>query len=277
MSVALAALTIVILPVVSADASTCKIGAAGDIAGPGFEAGAMRSAELIIREDPGKVLALGDLAYSDGTPEEFASYYRPTWGKFEDKTEAIAGNHEYRTPGGDGMEAELGDLSNDNRSITQCGWRIVLVNQYKGVPAGAEYIAAERAAHPEAPLLVAWHEPRFSSGSAHGDEPAVQPLWAAAVRAEAKIVLNAHEHNYERFAPMDEQGQAAPAGTRIFVSGLGGYKPKVMGTTKANSQRRITGEADSASVLFLTLSSKGSYSWTTKRWDGAVQDEGSAD
>lgn len=261
----------VVLPATPAEAETCSVAAAGDVAGWDYRSGAARTAELIVRENPGTVVALGDLAYESGTAAEFATYYRPTWGRFEAKIEAVAGNHEYRTAGADGMEAELGEASNDNRAVTRCGWRLVLVNQYKGIAAGADFVRSQRAAHPSAPMLVAWHAPRFSSGSEHGSDATVQPLWAAARDLHARIVLNAHDHDYERFAPMNRDGYPLAGGTREFVSGLGGHEIRPLGKVRPNSELRYTGNP---AVLFLSLGSTGAYSWRLLRYDGAVRDSG---
>lgn len=263
----------VLVPASPAQASTCRVAAAGDVAGPGdYKTGAARTASLIVREKPGTVIALGDLAYPDGTAQQFARYYRPTWGRFESKTQAVAGNHEYRTAGADGMEAELGGASNDNRAITRCGWRLVFLNQYKGIGAAVAYLKAQRRSHPSAPMLVAWHEPRFSSGSEHGSNPRMQPLWAAARATRARIVLSAHDHDYERFAPMNINGKAVASGTRQFVSGLGGHGIRRFGRVQRNSRARYTGDP---AVLFLSLRSSGGYAWKLKRYDGAVRDSGS--
>ena len=260
------------LPATPAQAATCSVAAAGDVAGWDYRSGAARTAALILKENPGTVIALGDLAYESGTATEFATYYRPTWGQFEAKTEAVAGNHEYRTVGADGMEAELGEASNDNRAVPRCGWRLVLVNQYKGITAGADFVRSQRAAHPSAPMLIAWHAPRFSSGSEHGSDPSVQPLWAAARDVRARIVLNAHDHSYERFAPMNRDGYRIADGTRTFVSGLGGHGIRSLGAVQPNSELRYTGNP---AVLFLSLGSTGAYSWELLRYDGAVRDSGS--
>ena len=262
------------IPAPAAQAATCSVAAAGDVAGASdYRTGAARTASLILRENPQTVIALGDLAYDNGSSAEFAAYYRPTWGQFEAKTQAVAGNHEYRTPGADGMEAELGNLSNDNRAFNLCSWRVVLVNQYKGVDAGAVYIKQQRNAYPGVPMLVAWHAPRWSSGSEHGSDPSVQNLWAAARYVRAKVVLTAHDHNYERFAPLDTYGNPVAGGTREFVSGLGGHTIRPLGATRPNSQVRYTGNP---AVLFLSLSSTGTYTWRLLRYDSAVLDSGSA-
>jgi len=261
------------LPAAPAGAQTapCVIAAAGDIAGSSdYRTGAARTAQQIIDRKPTATFALGDLAYSSGTLAEFRDYYLPTWGRIPD-VQAIAGNHEYRTAGADGMEAALGEASNDNRGVSVCGWRVVLLNQYKGVTAAARYLEAQRAAHPRVPLIAVWHEPRFSSGSEHGSEPGVQTLWAYSRGAAARIVLTAHDHDYERFAPLNVNGNPASNGTRQFVSGLGGHGIRPMGTTVRNSQRRYTGQPG---VLYLTLRTNGGYDWSFRTVDGVVRDSG---
>ena len=154
-----------------------------------------------------------------------------------------------------------------------CGWRIILVNQYAGMSKAAEFITADAKEHPDSPKIVAWHEPRFSSGSGHGNDKSVQPLWAAAAAAGARIVLNGHDHNYERFAPRDASGDLSDTGTRQFVSGLGGHEVRVIGDVRPKSEKRYTG---TPAVLFLTLKEDGAYSWALRAADGTVPDAGSA-
>ena len=185
--------------------------AAGDIAAADdLETGAARSAALITDRDPAAVIAVGDLAYDSGTVEDFDRYYDPTWGAFKGRTLSVPGNHEYGRSEGSGYLDYFGDDAGESRGVDLCGWRILLVNQYEGVEDGAQFIAEDAAAHPRAPLIVVLHEPRFSSGDKHGSDSDMQPLWSAAVRAGADIVLNAHDHDYERFEPLDETGESGP-------------------------------------------------------------------
>jgi hypothetical protein len=60
--------------------------------------------------------------------------------------------------------------------------------------------------------LAFWHRPRFSAGK-HGDAPQVAPLWDA-VTGRAALVLNGHDHDMQRYAPV--------RGTTEIVSGAGG-------------------------------------------------------
>lgn len=65
-------------------------------------------------------------------------------------------------------------------------------------------------------------------------------LWDASVKAGAKPVLTAHDHNYERLAPQSPTDAASTSGPREFLSGPGGRSPSGMGTIGANSQKPIT-------------------------------------
>ena len=77
--------------------------------------------------------------------------------------------------------------------------------------------------------------------------------------AGADVVINGHDHDYERFAPQDPDGHADPKhGIREFVVGTGGKNSHRFFTTpKPNSESR---QADTFGVLKLTLHPK-SYDW----------------
>ncbi len=68
--------------------------------------------------------------------------------------------------------------------------------------------------------------------------------------AGAELVRNGHEHNYERFTPMDAEGQADPQEMREFVIGTGGAERYALGALLLTSAVQ---NADSYGVLKLTL------------------------
>ncbi len=79
-------------------------------------------------------------------------------------------------------------------------------------------------AHPTSCTLAIWHQPRYSSGNVHGNSAQMQALWQIAYEHGVELVLNGHEHDYERFAPMDAVGNVDPVnGLREIVVGTGGY------------------------------------------------------
>ncbi len=88
----------------------------------------------------------------------------------------------------------------------------------------------------------------------------MQPFWQALYDYGADVVLNGHEHDYERFAPQTPTGAADNArGIREFVIGTGGASETgyTFGTPLPNSEVRAT---DAIGVLKLTLSPTG-YDW----------------
>jgi hypothetical protein len=100
----------------------------------------------------------------------------------------------------------------------------------------------------------------------------VRPLWQALEDAGAELVLNGHDHDYERFAPQTAYGVADAAGIREFVVGTGGAPLRPFATIRANSERR---SAAAFGVLRLTLRD-GGYEWAFVPVAGAFSDRGSA-
>jgi acid phosphatase type 7 len=254
---------------------SCLVAAAGDVAGADdWRTGAARTARLIIARKPSRVLALGDLAYDRGSVNDFRRYYRPTWGAFKSKTLVTPGNHDYQTSGAAGLARYFGSSSLRDRGVNLChGWRVVLLNSYRGndhvdsgaVRRAARFLSADARRHRGRKLIAAWHVPRYSSGDEHGDDSTLAPLWRAAVRARVRIVLNAHDHHYERFAPV------GPGHTVQLISGLGGHHMRGLRDHRARgSTVRFT---RTPAVLFLNLGAHG-YSWAERTVTGRVVDRG---
>ena len=83
--------------------------------------------------------------------------------------------------------------------------------------------------------LAMWHQPRFSSGE-HGNDPSVAPFWDALYEAGADLILNGHDHDYERFAPQDPDGNRDQSrGIVEIVVGTGGGEMRDVGPKVANS------------------------------------------
>jgi hypothetical protein len=242
---------------------------AGDIASCDDLAGAEATAKLIDKI-PGTVFAVGDLAYPDGSDQQFAKCYAPTWGRFRDRTRPAPGNHEYHKDGASGYVRYFGDAAGDPNkgyySYELGEWHIVVLNSECAEVGGCgaaspqgEWLKQDLARHPAACTLAYFHQPLFSSGGKHGNNPEMKPLWDVLYHAGADVVINGHDHDYERFAPQDPEGHAdAKHGIREFVVGSGGKNShRRMGTAKPNSEAR---NDDTFGVLKLTLHPKG-YQW----------------
>jgi hypothetical protein len=242
---------------------------AGDIAICDDLKGAEATAKLI-DNIPGTVFAAGDLAYPDGSDEQFAKCYGPTWGRFKDRTRPVPGNHEYHNDGASGYVRYFGATAGDPKkayySYDLGGWHIIALNseciQVSGCGPESEqgkWLQQDLAQHPRTCTLAYFHKPLFSSGLAHGNDPEVKPLWDTLYHGGADVVINGHDHDYERFALQDPNGKVdSEHGIREFVVGTGGKNShRVFGATKPNSEVR---QADTFGVLKLTLHAK-SYVW----------------
>lgn len=249
------------------DTNVAVLVGAGDIADCRDLSGAEATAKLL-EQIPGTVMAVGDLAYPDGTKENFECYDR-TWGRVKSRTRPTPGNHEFHSssasPYFDYFGVAAGDPRDGYYSYELGAWHIVVLNSecvdVGGCEAGSrqeQWLRADLAAHPAACTLAYWHKPLFSSGGTHGNDLTVQPLFQALYDAGAEVVINGHDHDYERLAPQNPDGTADSArGIREFVVGTGGKNQRPFGATAANSEIR---SMDGFGVLKLTLR-PGRYEW----------------
>jgi len=249
-------------------AGTVVLAGAGDIAHPGLED--FQTAALLDAIDPDVVFTLGDNAYEDGTPDQFAAWYEPTWGRFKAKTRPAPGNHDYRTPGAAGyfgyFGARAGDPATGYYSYDVGSWHVVVLNTNGEGPcatipchsgsAQERWLRADLEASPKPCTLAYWHHPRYSVGP-EGNAPATQALWQALYAEEVELVLAGSNHNYQRWKPMNAAGQVdAARGIRSFVVGTGGKTPHPL-RSHPNVEAASTG---TPGVLKLTLR-PGAYDW----------------
>jgi hypothetical protein len=250
----------------SAQAASVVMVGAGDIArcsSTGDEATAK-----LLDSISGTVFTTGDGAYNSGTTSEYNNCYGPSWGRHKARTKPSPGNHEYYTAGASGYFGYFGAAAGDPKkgyySYNLGDWHIVALNSMCEKVGGCgatspmvSWLKADLAANPRACTLAYFHHPLFSSGQ-HGDQTKMRPTWDALYAANADAVISGHDHNYERFAPQNPQGQAdASRGIREFVVGTGGGSLRSFGTIQPNSQVR---NATTYGVLKLTLSTN-SYGW----------------
>jgi acid phosphatase type 7 len=261
--------------------------AAGDIAqcdaGLPKDSTSFKTANLVERllaqaGDRAAVLTLGDNVYYAGHLSEFQSCYEGTWGKFKSRTWAIPGNHDYGVANAAGYFDYFGTRAGTNRSgfyKQDLGkWNLLAMNSNIATDANSgqmSWLKAELAANSGC-KLAAWHYPVISS-STRGNNSTMQPIWDELAAKKADIILQGHEHLYERFAPMQSNGNGdAVNGIRSFVVGTGGASLYDFGTTKPNSVARIR----DFGVLVMKLY-PSRYEWAFHTVDGGIADGGSAD
>jgi acid phosphatase type 7 len=232
------------------------IAAAGDIAGGG--SGDEATARLLDAIAPTAVLTTGDNAYPDGTLAEFNTYYHPTWGRHRSITRPTPGNHDYHTSGASGyfdyFGSRAGERGKGYYSYNLGAWHLIALNSEIGHDGGSAQVAwlkADLASSRVKCTLAYWHKPRFTAGG-YSDNTSYTPFWQALYDANADVVLAGHDHNYQRYAPLDPTGRAdAARGIREFVVGTGGRSHYAL----RSDARRLAGTDQAFGVLKLTLHS----------------------
>lgn len=241
--------------------------AAGDIAdcqAPNDEATAR-----LLDSIPGAVAVLGDNAYEDGSAADYSNCYAPSWGRHKARTKPAVGNHEYQTAGAAGYYGYFGAVAGDPAKgyysyDVGANWHIIVLNSNCSIvscSAGSPqevWLRADLAANPKPCVLAYFHHPRFNSGTGHGNDVNVAPFWQALYDAGADVILNGHEHLYERFGPQTPAAVAdAARGIRQFTVGTGGRSFYSFGAIQPNSEVRNN---STYGVLRLSLG-VGSYGW----------------
>jgi hypothetical protein len=214
------------------------------------------------------VLALGDTQSEEGSLDDYEASYDPTWGRVKSITHPVPGNHEYETPGAAGYFEYFGDAAGrpdeGYYSFDLAGWHFLALNSECWEVGGCgetdtqvEWARKDLAASRAQCTLAFFHHPRFSSEAVTVND-SVGPIWDALFDAGVDLVLNGHDHNYERFAPQDPTGSAdREHGIREFVVGTGGVDLHPFAAPRKNSQVR---NAETFGVLELTLF-PSSYEW----------------
>ena len=240
---------------------------AGDIASCLDLSGAIATAKLL-DSIPGVVFTAGDNAYESGTADEFRNCYQPTWGRHKDRTRPSAGNHEFHsygaTPYFDYFGANAGSPTQGYYSYELGTWHIIVLNsecvEVGGCQQGSreeKWLISDLAAHPSRCILSYWHKPLFSSGAKHGNDPEMRAFWIDLYKYKATVVINGHDHDYERFAPQDPDGKPNSQGIREFVAGTGGRNHRPFAAPLPTSEVR---NADTFGVLKITLH-PNAYEW----------------
>lgn len=239
---------------------------AGDIANCGT--GGDEATAKLLDGITGTVMAIGDTAYPDGTSSDYTNCYNPTWGRHKARTKPATGNHEYHTTGASGyfnyFGASAGDPTKGYYSFDLGNWHVVALNSNCSIvscstgSAQEQWLRSDLAASTKPCTVAYWHHPRYTSGSSHGPNTSVKPLYQALYDNNAEVIVTGHNHNYERFKPMDANGALdTTRGLRQFVAGMGGTGLGGFGTIQPNSEIR---NSSTWGVLKLTLHAS-SYDW----------------
>jgi hypothetical protein len=237
------------------------------------------TSDLLVASPPDVVLMLGDGQYFCGGHQAYLQVYDPAWGRVKSITRPVIGNHDPVRTGGTGCDpsgaaggyfgyfgAAAGDPAKAYYSFDLGGWHLVALNTNcttvacgRGSPQ-QRWLKADLARRAGACTVAFMHHPRTSSsyGGKEGDDAKrVDALWRTLAAARVDVVLAAHDHVYERFAPLNELGGRDPRGVREFVVGSGGHGHHPFFDVQPGSQARNN---TTFGILRLALR-PASYSW----------------
>lgn len=235
------------------------------------------------------VFTMGDNAYpsgSQGATDDFRRCFTTSWGanRIMQLIHPAIGNHDYQTVMGPGYFAYFGDRAGPRGkgyySFDLGKWHLISLNSeiLVGVmldpteaKAQEDWLRADLKDHGKPCTLAYWHRPLFASGT-HGPTPEVQGLWRILYENGVDIVVNGHEHHYERFLPQTPAGIAdSVRGIEEIVVGTGGGDLRgLRRPLTPNSAMQIIGYFG---VIKLTLGD-GEYRHAFIDTDGRVWDQG---
>jgi hypothetical protein len=232
------------------------------------------TSDLMLRSDLAAVLAIGDLQYEHGEYANFQASFDPSWGRLKPIMRPALGNHEYGTPGaagyfdyfnGPGVQSgQAGERGKGYYSFDVGSWHVVALNSECDHIGGCgssspqiRWLQADLGAHPNLCTAVYWHRPHFTSGR-NSDDGDMRAAWDAAYAGNVDLILNGHDHLYERFGPQTPDGAGDPArGIRQLTIGEGGRSRHAFVTAAPNSEFR---DNLTLGVAELTLR-EGAYDW----------------
>ena len=115
--------------------------------------------------------------------------------------------------------------------------------------------------------LAYWHHPFFTSSPQPGTSGNTSSFWSVLYAARADVVVNAHVHLYERFAPQDPSGNADPTADPRVHRRHRCRGPWSAGRAAQRTARRSRTPHTACSQMTLH---PGSYDWRFVPCDGSL-------
>ena len=253
------------------------VAAAGD--GADGAANAENVANAIATINPNLFLYLGDV-YLDGTVTEFYNWYGAgnySYSQFRSITNPTIGNHEYIGSSAAGY-FDYWDNIPDYYSFDAGGWHFISLNSnssHIGVDINsAQYawLQQDLAANTNSCTIVYYHHPLFNIGP-EGATTAMSDIWALMAQYGVSIVLNGHDHDYQRWVPLDGNGNPSLTGITEFVAGGGGHGLQTITGSDSRVAFWDDTNPEAFGVLELALNSSGA-NFQYINSSGAILDSG---
>lgn len=266
---------------------------AGDIAvcGTTYDEKTAAIIDSVAREDSvagvtNAIFTVGDHVYPNGAMANWNACWRPSWG---DSTKRIMrnlrpsiGNHDLDNGFGEayyqifGKSAGAKGLGYYAYDLGE--WKVISLNSEivtnPAFPpdtrrAQEAWLRKELEGNTKKCTVAYFHRPRFSSGG-HSGDLRMTGIWNILYEHNVDLVINGHEHHYERFDPQTPAGlRDTVKGIPQFIVGTGGASlTGIRNPVQPNSARRIQGHYG---VLKLTLGA-GEYQHAFLDTEGRVWD-----
>jgi PKD repeat protein len=193
--------------------------------------GAASTVNRIASWNPNLFLYLGDV-YEDGTPMEFNNWYgqsgtASTYGQFRSITDPVIGNHEYIGNSASGYFYYWDNIPH-YYSFNSHGWHFIALDstsQFGQTAVGSgqyNWLAADLAANTSACTVVYYHHPILNVGP-EASTTSMIPMWQLFAQHHVTLVLNGHDHDYQRFTPVDGNLNPSSTGITEIIVGSGGH------------------------------------------------------
>ena len=255
------------------------VAASGD--GASGEATSAKVVSTITSLNPNLFLYLGDV-YESGSPAEFYNWYGTASANFSvlrSITDPTIGNHEYSNSSHGAGYFDYWDNIPSYYSFNAGGWHFISLNSNSSkigvTPTSAQYLWLQQdlTTNGQTCTIVYYHQPLFNIG-AEGPTTAMSSIWALLAQYNVSIVLNGHDHDYQRWVPLNGSGQPSAGGITEFVAGGAGHGLQNFITTDSRVAYSNDLNPTAFGVLLLKLSSTGAnFSYHSS--NGSILDSGS--
>jgi Fibronectin type III domain/Calcineurin-like phosphoesterase len=240
-------------------------------------------ANLIASWNPNLFLYLGDV-YENGRPMEFNNWYGnpgtpSTYGQFYSITDPTVGNHEYVRSDLSGYKWYWNNVPH-YYSYDAGGWHFVSLDNISkfigsstsnaNYKAETTWLKNDLASNNLGCTIVYYHEPEFNVGP-EGTATNTAGIWQILAKNHVTLVLNGHDHDYQRWVPLDGNGNPSANGVTELVAGSGGHGHQARVTTDS---RLAASDFTHFGALRLALGNSGAeYQFVTT--GGTTIDSGS--
>ena len=222
------------------------------------------------------VFTLGDHAYPEATSQYLAQCFTPSWGDPKKGIMKVirpsVGNHDYQVeraaPNYRYFGPRIGPAGKGYYSYDVGDWHVIVLNSelaVEGTPAEKQaqlaWLRGDIADHRQLCTMSYFHKPLFTSSYRQGVVE-MRAIWTMLYDAGVDLILNGHDHHYERFLPQTPAGVAdSVKGIEQILVGTGGATLRGF-RSRFGFSRKLEGNSivqiqGHFGVLLLTLGSTG--------------------